>query len=94
MLTRFLRTVILAMLALVGMGMALLFMVSTAIAVGVLYIVAKLRGKPFGARAYWSQRRATQSQSQGTSPFQGGNPFTRSQVGRREVVDVEAREVR
>ena len=44
-LTRFVRTIILAMLALVGMGMALLFMVSTAIAVGVLYVVAKLRGK-------------------------------------------------
>jgi len=90
-LTRLLRTVILAVLALVGMGMALLFMVSTAIAVGVLYIVARVRGKPFGARAYWSQRRAGQTQS----PFQNAaNPFTRTQVGQREVVDVEAREVR
>ena len=89
-LTRLLRTVILTVLALVGMGMALLFMVSTAIAVGVLYIVARLRGKPFGARAYWSQRRAGQTQS----PFQNADPFTRTQVGRREVVDVEAREVR
>lgn len=89
-LTRLLRTVILAVLALVGMGMALLFMVSTAIAVGVLYIVARVRGKPFGARAYWSQRRA----GQGAAPFADSNPFTRTQVGRREVVDVEAREVR
>jgi len=88
-LTRFVRTVILTILALVGMGMALLFMVSTAIAVGVLYIVARLRGKPFGARAYWSQRRAGQTQA----PFQSANPFTRTQVRRREVVDVEAREV-
>ena len=87
-LTRFVRTVILAMLALVGMGMALLFMVSTAIAVGVLYIVAKLRGKPFGARAYWSQRRAA-----GQNPFQQGNAFTREQARRPDVVDVEARRV-
>lgn len=86
-LTRFVRTIILAMLALVGMGMALLFMVSTAIAVGVLYVVAKLRGKPFGARAYWSQRRA------GQNPFQKTDPFTREQARRPDVVDVEARRV-
>jgi len=79
-LTRFVRTIILAMLALVGMGMALLFMVSTAIAVGVLYVVAKLRGKPFGARA-------------GQNPFQKTDPFTREQARRPDVVDVEARRV-
>ena len=79
-LTRFVRTIILAMLALVGMGMALLFMVSTAIAVGVLYVVAKLRGKHFGARA-------------GQNPFQKTDPFTREQARRPDVVDVEARRV-
>lgn len=86
-LTRFVRTLILAMLALVGMGMAFLFMVSTTIAVGVLYIVTKLRGKPFGARAYWSQCRA------GHNSFQQADPFTRDQARRPDVVDVEARRV-
>jgi len=94
-LSRFVRTLLLGMLALVGMGMALIFMVSTAIAIGVLYIVARVRGKPFGARAYWSQRKASQSQQ----PFAGANPFTRNQAhrmptGRPDVVDIEAREIR
>ena len=99
-LSRFVRTLLLGMLALVGMGMALIFMVSTAIAIGVLYIVARLRGKPFGARAYWSQRRASQ-QDQTQQPFAGANPFTRKQAhrmpaaaGRPDVVDIDAREIR
>jgi len=93
-LSRIVRTAILALLAIVGMGMALIFMVSTAIAVGVFYIVAKVRGKPFGARAYWSQRRAAGQAGPQGSPFQAGNPFTRTQARRPEIVDVEAREVR
>lgn len=96
-LSRIVRTAILALLAIIGMGMALIFMVSTAIAVGVFYIVAKLRGKPFGARAYWSQRRAAGQAGQAgqqSSPFQAANPFTRTQARRPEIVDVEAREVR
>ena len=93
-LSRIVRTAILALLAIIGMGMALIFMVSTAIAVGVFYIVAKVRGKPFGARAYWSQRRAAGQAGQQSSPFQAANPFTRTQARRPEIVDVEAREVR
>jgi hypothetical protein len=85
-LTRFVRALILALLALLGMSMALVFMASTAIAVGVLYVVARLRGKPFGARAYWSQRRA------GQASFKA-DPFTREQTRRPDIVDVEARRV-
>ncbi|SAI26313.1 Uncharacterised protein [Bordetella ansorpii] len=87
-LSRFVRAVFFAVIGLIGMAMALVFMISTAIAVGILYIVAKVRGKPFGARAYWSQRRATRP-----GPFPGGPaPFAQPAGG--EIIDVEAREIR
>ena len=50
-LIRFFRAVLFAALALIGMAMALVFMLSTAFAVAILYVVAKVRGKPFGVRA-------------------------------------------
>lgn len=91
-ISRFLRAVAFAVLALFGMAMALAFMISTAIAVGILYLVAKVRGKPFGVRAYWSQR-----QTAAPNPFRpagaaasgGGFP-----PPRQDVIDVEAREIR
>jgi len=43
-INRFLRTVLFAVLALLGMVMAVVFMVSTAVAVAVLYLVARLLG--------------------------------------------------
>lgn len=89
-ISRFLRAVAFAVLALVGMVMALAFMISTAIAVGILYIVAKVRGKPFGVRAYWSQRQTTRGNS-----FRPGSTSSSSRTPPRgEVIDVEVREVR
>ena len=52
--------------------MALVFMLSTAIAIGVLYVIARLRGKPFGIRAYWNQR--NQAYGFASRPF-GNSPF-------------------
>lgn len=80
-LSRFVRALALTLLALIGATMALVFMVSTAIAVGILYVVAKMRGKPFGVRAYWHQRQAGRAT---------GAPFPAP----RDVIDVEVREVR
>jgi hypothetical protein len=82
-ISRFLRALALTVLALVGTAMALVFMASTAVAVGILYVVAKMRGKPFGVRAYWQQRQSARPA--------GGSPFP---PGRADVIDVEAREVR
>lgn len=84
-ISRFLRLTVLAILALVGMGMALIFMISTAIAVGVLYIVARLRGQPFGIRTYWARRQAARPK-----PFQYGKQHFSNQ----DAIDVEVREVR
>lgn len=86
LISRFLRAVLFAVLALVGMGMALVFMLSTAVAVTVLYVVARLRGQPFGVRAYWAQRRGA---AYGRAPAGGAHPFRRG-----EIIDVEVREVR
>ncbi|OZI17238.1 hypothetical protein CAL18_15405 [Bordetella genomosp. 7] len=87
-ISRFFRAVAFAVLALFGMAMALVFMVSTAIAIGILYVVAKVRGKPFGVRAYWSQRQTARPGS-----FRPGaqGPFP---AAPRDVIDVEVREVR
>lgn len=67
------------MLALFGMFMAVIFMISTAIAIGVLYVVARIKGRPFGAKAYWTQRRRSNSPK---------NTFKN-----KDVVDVEMREI-
>ena len=54
----------------------------------ILYVVAKVRGKPFGVRAYWSQRQGARP-----NPFQSAAaPFAQARGG--DVIDVEAREVR
>ena len=91
-ISRLLRTIVLAVLAMVGMGMALIFMLSTAIAVGVLYVVARLRGRPFGVRAYWQQR---QAQAEPRQPAGFGQPAAAGgfRPRRAEVIDVESRDV-
>ena len=72
-LIRFLRAVLFAALALIGMAMALVFMLSTAIAVAILYS-GQVRGKPFGVRAYWSQRQGARP-----NPFQSAAaPFAQA----------------
>ena len=61
------------------MAMAFIFMLSTAVAVAVLYVVARIKGRPFGVRAYWDQRNKA---GQSSRPFRG-----------KDVVDVEMREI-
>jgi len=93
---RFLHAVIFVVLALLGMVMALAFVFSTVIAIAVFYVIARLRGKPFGIRSYWNQR----SQAHGfmSRPFGAASyaktSYARAGNARRnEVVDVELREV-
>ena len=78
-LTQILRGVLFFVLALCGMAMAFVFMVSTAIAIGVLYIVARIKGRPFGVRAYWDQRRQPRSAKQS--------------FRKDDVVDIQMREI-
>lgn len=100
-LSRLLRSVIVLMLALAGIAMAFVLMISTAIALGVMYIVARVRGKPFPAAALWQARRGTQwgfVRRPGAGQSAAGEPPVASRpapaVRRdRNVIDVEARDV-
>lgn len=74
-----LRGVLFLVLAVFGMAMAVIFMISTTIAIGVLYVVARIKGRPFGVKAYWDQRRRPGAQK---------NTFKN-----KDVVDVEMREI-
>jgi len=76
------RGILFFILAIFGMVAAFVFMVSTAIAVGILYIVARIKGRPFGARAYWEQRRQAATRRGAGRMF---NP--------KDVTDVEMREI-
>jgi len=77
--THILRGVLFFVLALFGMAMAFIFMVSSALAIAVLYMVARFKGRPFGARAYWNQRHPARP-----TPYR---------FHREEVVDIKMREL-
>lgn len=80
------RTVLFFILAFFGLIMAIVFMASTALAICILYIVARLKGKPFGIKAYWQERRrATPTHASKWSKYgTKDNP---------DVVDIEMREI-
>jgi hypothetical protein len=81
-LNQIIRGILFFILAIFGMVAAFVFMASTAIAVGILYIVARIKGRPFGARAYWEQRR------QAATHRGSGRMFHP-----KDVTDVEMREI-
>lgn len=73
------RGILFFVLALFGMAMAVIFMISTAIAVAILYVVARIKGRPFGVKAYWEERRRP-------SP-------AKNVVKNKDITDVEMREI-
>ncbi len=73
------RGILFFVLAIFGMIAAFIFMVSTAIAVAILYVVARIKGRPFGVRAYWEERRR---------PYQARRTFNT-----KDVTDIEMREI-
>ncbi|HUG58590.1 MAG TPA: hypothetical protein VL002_10170 [Candidimonas sp.] len=74
------RGILFLVLAIFGMAMAFVFMISTAIAIGILYVVARIKGRPFGVKAYWTERRQASNDK---------NIFKN-----KDVTDVEMREIR
>ncbi|NLY28508.1 MAG: hypothetical protein GX049_13365 [Alcaligenaceae bacterium] len=84
-LNQILRGALFLVLAVFGMAMAFIFMVSTAIAVAILYVVARIKGRPFGVKAYWEERRRPRTGATGGAR----NPFRPN-----DVTDVEMRELR
>lgn len=102
------RGILLVMLALAGFAMLMIFMVSTVIALGVLYIVARVRGRPFAPAEFWRARRNQmpwqfqngrwQRPSAASSEAAPGAPSTgdsnRARPSRDpQVIDVEARDL-
>lgn len=80
------QAILFMILAFFGLIMAMVFMASTALAIGILYFVARIQGKPFGVKAYWQQRRkATSSHTPRWSKGKPGN--------NQDVVDIEMREI-
>uniref|UniRef100_UPI00333FFD0D hypothetical protein n=1 Tax=Castellaniella defragrans TaxID=75697 RepID=UPI00333FFD0D len=83
-----LRGVLFLILAFFGMIMAFIFMASTAIAVAVLYIIARIQGRPFGMQAYWAERRRP-----GAPPGFPGARRRPAGAKPQEVTDIEMREI-
>lgn len=104
-LSALLRNVVVLMLALAGIALAFVFMVATAIALGVMYLVARIRGKPFPLVAMWQARRGAQwrfvrtpgapdTPSGHDMPGRDSGPARRPAIRRHQnVTDVEARDV-
>lgn len=86
-----LRSALFFVLTLVGMLMAVVFMVSTAIVIAILYIVARISGRQFAIKSYWDQRRRSRTRpdfSQHTT-----NQTQSSSRPAQNVTDVEMREI-
>jgi len=89
--TQILRTILFATLTILGMVMALVFMITTIIAMGILYIVTRLSGRPFSARTYWSERRRHRAY-QGFKPNYSRRPASAKRTN-DDVTDIEMREI-
>jgi hypothetical protein len=82
-LTRIIRAMALVLVALISIGMALIFTVSTLIAVVILFVAMRLRGQKFSVQEYWTNRQAERK------PI-----FNKGLGDNQRVSDVEARDVR
>jgi hypothetical protein len=88
LIQQILRAALFLVLAFFGLVMAFVFMASTALAIGVLYIVARLKGRPFGVKAYWAERRRS-AMPTGPGAWSRGSQPARE----RDVTDIEMREI-
>ncbi len=91
-LDRFIKALIFGVVTIAGLVMASVFLVSAAIAVGLFYIIAKIRGKPFVAREYWktTSNRARQTQNEFSQRFKQPGNFSK----KPDITDVEMREIK
>lgn len=85
LIQRLLRLVAFVFVALVGMFMALIFVASTVVAVTILVVVARLRGKTFSAKEYWMARSARRK------PILKDGSFSTKKSA--DVTDVKARDI-
>jgi len=80
---RIIRVVVFLVVAFVGLFMALILTISTIIAIAILLVVSRLRGKPFAVKEYWM---ASKSKRKSMSTTGTLNP--------KDVTDVESRDIR
>src|SRR5690606_15446705 len=98
-LAKLFRTVFVAFVAVIGMIMAAILLVSTAVALGIVYIVARLRGKPFTANTVWQRSQArwgfgsSGSDTAASTPATGSRSSFASRLKKHDIVDVEVRDV-
>ncbi len=83
MIQRLLRAVIFTLLALIGLIMAIIFTVSTILAMTVLIIAAAIRGKRFEVKEYWMNRQARRKSILGKGSLRS-----------KDVSDVDARDIK
>ncbi|WP_298013694.1 hypothetical protein [uncultured Castellaniella sp.] len=88
LIQQILRAALFLILAFFGLIMAMVFMASTVLAIGILYIVARLQGRPFGVKAYWAERRRPPMPQR-----PGAWQRTDTQARRHDVTDIEMREI-
>ena len=85
LLQRLVKLVAFVFLALIGMFMAIVFVASTIVAVAILVVVARLRGKNFSAKEYWMERSARRK------PIVKSGSFSKKDSA--DVTDVKARDI-
>lgn len=83
MIQRIVRAVIFGLLALVGLAMAVIFTISTVVAILVLVIASAIRGKPFAMKEYWMTRQSRRKSVQDKGSLRPA-----------DVTDVESRDIR
>lgn len=91
LLKQAIRTLLFLILAFFGLIMAMVFMASTILAICILYVVARLKGKPFGVKAYWQERRRANSAQASKWSKYGDSKYGNNK--QQEVVDIEMREI-
>lgn len=85
LLQRLVQLVVFVVVALVGVVMATVFAASTIVAVMILVVLARLRGKSFSAKEYWMTRSAKRKPILRSGPFSTKNSA--------DVTDVKARDI-
>ncbi|VCU70187.1 hypothetical protein PIGHUM_02254 [Pigmentiphaga humi] len=99
-IAKLLRTVLVAGIALLGMIMAAVLVVSTAVALAIVYVVARLRGKPFAAQTYWKRSQGRWGFGEPAAPAEAGRSRSQaarggynSRIRRNDIIDVEVRDI-
>lgn len=86
-----LRSLLFFVLTIVGMLMAVVFMISTALAVAILYVVARISGRPFAIKSYWEQRR--RRRNPGFTTTRSSNSSSNANRPNQDITDIEMREI-